>query len=187
MAVWRNRRDRVGDIATESIYEAARVKVDVPGLWGRIFRTFPSPSASVEPAHHSRRPSGGFFHTFPEPQAEGDPFPAMKIASGGRRDVERSSIYSGSAARSCCGGDFAVGRRPRKNQYDGCRHSRLRASPMGPRSCSASGSSAKSSRLRPHSTHDRFIQGSAVSITSNFLSSKPATGGRPAHVEPSTP
>ena len=172
---------------TPSIYEAVRVKVDLPGLGGRIFRTFPSPSASVEPAHHSRRPSGGFFRTFPEPEAEGDPPPATKITSEGRRNVKRSSIYSGSPARSCRGGDFAVGRRPMKNQYDGCRHSGLRASPMGPRSCSASGSSAKSSRLRPHSTHDRFIQGSAVSKHLYCLSSKPATGGRPALVEPSTP
>ena len=41
-----------------SIYEAMQVKRDVRGLWGRIFQTFPSPSASVEPAHHSRRHSG---------------------------------------------------------------------------------------------------------------------------------
>jgi hypothetical protein len=39
---------------TLSIYEAMRVKRYVQGLWGRIFQTFPSPSASVEPAHHSR-------------------------------------------------------------------------------------------------------------------------------------
>ena len=115
---------------------------------GKNLHTFPSPSASVEPAHHSRCSRHGFFHTFPEPEAEGDPPPATSSARSGERNVKRSSIYSGSPAK----------RRPMKRLYDGRRHSRFRASPMGARSCSASGSSAQSSRSRPCLTRRRYTE-----------------------------
>ena len=62
-------------------------------------RLSPSPSASVDLPHLSRRPAGvcAFCRISLEPEAEGDYPTASVRSSWGRRVRERSSIYSGSS------------------------------------------------------------------------------------------
>ena len=79
-------------------------------------RLSPSPSASVDLPHLSRRPAGvcAFCRISLEPEAEGDSPTTSVGSSEGRRARERSSIYSGSSAHANVA---------RKNKSEGCRHS----------------------------------------------------------------
>ena len=59
----------------EAIYEAGYVKPPVQGFCGRGFRTFPSPSVSVDLSHLSLHHDTAFVppaRTFPEPEVERD-------------------------------------------------------------------------------------------------------------------
>jgi hypothetical protein len=108
----------------------------------RAFRTSPSPSASVDLAH--LRPVRGRIgcatrSTSSEPEADGeDSLPlGRRIRSGSRRDVIRSTIYSGSP------GHPNVANKP---ESKGCHHSYSRSSAMWPRSWCPTGSSTWLSR-----------------------------------------
>jgi hypothetical protein len=83
------------------IYERALVKRGGADFVSRASRTSPSPSASVDLAHlRPVRGRGGRAtrNTSSEPEAEGDLPPSMPAVyeSVSRRDVIRSTIYSGS-------------------------------------------------------------------------------------------
>ena len=108
----------------------------------RASRTSPSPSASVDLAH--LRPVRGRVgratrNTSSEPEAEGELFSlnAGIVRSVSRRDVIRSTIYSGSTGLP----DVAI-----KPVSKGRHHSPSRQSAMGPLSGFVSGSSTWSSR-----------------------------------------
>jgi hypothetical protein len=112
------------------------------GFVWRASRTSPSPSASVDLAH--LRPVRGRVghavrYTSSEPEAEGELFSlnAGSVRSVSRRDVIRSTIYSGSTGLP----DVAT-----KPVSKGRHHSPSRQSVMQPLSGCLSGSSAWSSR-----------------------------------------
>ena len=117
----------------------------------RASRTSPSPSASVDLAH--LRPVRGRVgratrNTSSEPEAEGEllSLDAGSVRSVSRRDVIRSTIYSGSPGRP----DVAI-----KPESKGRHHSISRQSAMGPLSGFVSGSSSGRHVHRP--SLDRWL------------------------------
>lgn len=105
-------------------------------------------------AHSAVVVGRGLFRTFPEPEAEGvwpraesrrrlTPSDHVVFERGPTEQNAQPSIRDRSLRPK------PRSERPMKNEYDGRRHSHCRASSMGTRSATASGSSAKSFRPRP--------------------------------------
>jgi hypothetical protein len=131
------------------IYEAVAVKAPVRGFCGRRFRTFPSPSASVDLPISAAAGRRGLavFRIFLEPEVEGDSGSLGVLTSGAdlTRNAQTSIRDHGSSPR------------PTK-KTNGCRHSECRASLMGTRPVTHSGSSAvvtSTRSLTPHASKPR--------------------------------
>jgi hypothetical protein len=140
--IWSNEQRAYTGDTQDSIYERAFVKRGGADFVFRVSRTSPSPSASVDLAH--LRPVRGQLvvqpatHPLsPRPRESYPPSMPAVIRSVSRRDVIRSTIYSGSTGLP----DVAT-----KPVSKGRHHSRSRKSAMGPLSGCLSGSSTWSSR-----------------------------------------
>ena len=159
-----------GRMSSEAVQILCRGLPHIPFAVG-FGRSGPSQTSSaVEVVVHTR-------HTSSEPEAEGErsPSTAGSVRGDGRRDVIRSTIYSGSPGRP----DVAI-----KPESKGRHHSMARRSAMGPPSGFVAGSSSWSSRppafarqvARSHRGWVRFTLAQILPGRGDPLRVRPAPG-----------